>query len=78
MENKLVYLSEVPPASEVELFAAEPDVMGAAKAAELLGVSVATVRREINRGNLEAVHVGRCVRIKKTALLKYLKEAVDA
>jgi len=74
MAGRTVHLSEVPPASEVEPFAAEPDVMDVAKAAELLGVAKATIRREIDRGNLEAFHVGRCVRVKKAALISYIEQ----
>ena len=74
MAGKIVYLSDVPAPPQVKLFDQEPDVMSVTKAAKLLDVSSATVRREINRGNLEAIHVGRAVRITKTALLKYIGE----
>ena len=73
MIDEVMNSSEVPPAPKVEPFAPEPDVMDAAKAAELLGVATATIRREIDRGNLEAFHVGRCVRITKKALIAYLE-----
>lgn len=74
MEGRIVYLSEVPSAGEVRMFADEPDVMSVAKVAELLDVAPATIRREISRGNLECVHVGTCVRVTKAALLRYLGE----
>lgn len=74
MSSEAMNLPEVPPAPKVEPFASEPDVMDAAKAAELLGVATATIRREIDRGNLEAFHVGRCVRIKKAALISYIEQ----
>ena len=77
MINEAMNLSEVPAAPEFKLFASEPDILDAAKVAELLGVATATIRREIARDNLEAVHIGRSVRITKKALLKYIGEADD-
>ena len=65
---------DAPSVGSAELFAGAPDVMSAAQAAELLGVCISTIRREIARGALEVVHVGRAVRITKTALLRYLGE----
>ena len=43
------------------------------EAAVLLGVSVRTVRREIDRGNLRAVRIGRVWRIRVAELHAYLK-----
>ena len=74
MAGQLMYLSEAPSASEIELFGDQPDVLNIGQVASLLGVASATIRREIDRGNLGAVHVGRCVRVTKTALLEYLGE----
>ena len=53
----------------------ELDGMTVFEVAERLGVVPATIRREIKRGKLKAIHVGRSVRITKAALLKYVKEA---
>ena len=72
--GKILYLSEAPDAGQVQLFSDEPDVMSIPRAAGLLGVSPDTIRREIARGNLECSHVGSCVRITKTQLLRYLGE----
>ncbi len=74
MEGRIVYLSEVPSANEVRMFADEPDVMSVTRVAELLDVVPATIRREISRGNLECAHVGKCVRVTKAALLRHLGE----
>lgn len=77
MAGRLVYLTDAPIAQRAKLFENAPDVNSVKKVAEILGVSIATVRREINRGNLEAFHVGRSVRITKTALLKFVGEIQD-
>jgi excisionase family DNA binding protein len=45
------------------------------EAASLLGVSVTTIRREINRGNLLALRIGRVFRIRIAELHAYLKRA---
>lgn len=42
-------------------------------AADLIGVHVNTIRREINRGNLAAVRIGRVLRVRMTELNAYLK-----
>lgn len=46
----------------------EPEYLGAAEAAERLGVSLRTVRRRIADGSLPSVRLGRAVRIPVTAL----------
>jgi excisionase family DNA binding protein len=40
--------------------------------AELAGVSKTSIRREISRGTLPAVHVGRLVRVRRDDWLLYL------
>lgn len=52
MGGKIVYLSEVPPEEPREMFADEPEAFDVPHAAKLLGVSVSTVWREIDRGRL--------------------------
>lgn len=74
MAGQIVYLSDVPSASETRLFDGVPDVMDVGQVAELPGVVPMTVRREIARGCLESIHVGTCVRVTKTALLRYVGE----
>ena len=47
------------------------------QAAGILGVCVRTVRREIDRGKLLAIRVGRSVRIRMSELRRYMEgEAV--
>lgn len=43
------------------------------EAADLLGVHVNTVRREIDRGNLAAVRIGRVWRIRVVEIHAYLR-----
>lgn len=43
------------------------------EAADLIGVHVNTVRREINRGNLAAVRIGRVLRVRVAEIHAYLK-----
>ena len=73
-EGRVVYITEVPKSEEVRLFADEPDVMTKQQVADLLGVTLKTISREIQRGRLECFHVGTRVRITKTALLRYVEE----
>jgi excisionase family DNA binding protein len=46
------------------------------RAAEVLAVSVRTVRREIDRGKLVAFRVGRNLRIRKSELRRYMESEV--
>ena len=68
MAGRIVYLSDVPPAGESEMFEGVRDVLSVPDVADLLGVAPATVRREIARGALECVHVGARVKITKKQL----------
>lgn len=74
MAGRVVYLTEVPQADGVHLFADQPDIMDVPKVADLLGVVPATVRREIARGALACIHVGTRVKVTKKALLRYVGE----
>lgn len=58
--------------AEPGLFADAPDVMGAKEVAELLGLSVATVRREIAAKRLPAFRIRSRVMVRKSALTEYL------
>ena len=77
MSGRIVYLSEVPLHDEQSLFGDYPDVMGAPQVAKALGVSEATVRREIRSGRLKSFHAGTRVLVTKTALLEYVGEVVS-
>lgn len=45
------------------------------QAASMLGVSVKTIRREINRGKLRALQVGRVWRVRVAEIEAYMKRA---
>ena len=75
MGPHIVYLSEVPSASDVKLFDGQPDVLGVGQVADLLGVAKATVRREIARGRMKCIHVGTRVKVTKGQLLEYIAGA---
>jgi excisionase family DNA binding protein len=48
------------------------------QAAQMIGVSDDTIRREIDRGRLRAARVGRLVRIRVVELTAYLKRSEGA
>uniref|UniRef100_A0A7C9NYQ4 DNA-binding protein n=1 Tax=Muribaculaceae bacterium Z82 TaxID=2304548 RepID=A0A7C9NYQ4_9BACT len=73
MMSETVFLGTLRPApAEPELFAAAPEVMGAKEVADLLGLSVATVRREIAERRLPAFRIRSRVMVRKAALTEYL------
>ena len=76
--GRLLYLTDVPPDQPGGLFADAPDAFDMNKAAELLGVTRQTIKREIDRGNLRSFHVGARVRITKQALVDYVHEREGA
>lgn len=47
-----------------------------AQAAKIMNVHVATVRREIERGNLKAFPVGRSIRIRQSVLAEFMRREV--
>lgn len=68
-----VFLGTLRPApASPELFADAPEVMGAKEVADLLGLSVATVRREIAERRLPAFRIRSRVMVRKAALTEYL------
>ena len=77
MNGRIVYLSEVPRYDKLSLFSDCPDVMGVPQVANALGVSEATVRREIRSERLKSFHAGTRVLVTKTALLEYVGEVVS-
>jgi len=76
MHPQVVYLSPVKPES-FELFRDVPDMATKKQAADALQVDPKTITRLIDRGELKAVHIGRSVRIPKTALLEYVESQVS-
>jgi len=77
MSGRIVYLTDTPPAADFELWSDYPDVMTAKQAAEALQVSMPTIRRLIASRALRIVHIGRAVRITKTALLEFIEGSED-
>ncbi|MGD0088660.1 MAG: helix-turn-helix domain-containing protein [Planctomycetota bacterium] len=67
-------------AQRPSLLALSPNVVAVdvLQAADMLGVSDDTIRREINRGRLRAARVGRLVRIRVAELTAYLKRSEGA
>lgn len=73
-----MHTENVGPSKHSLQFPALPEKPGALavslqEAADLLGIHVNTVRREINRGNLAAVRIGRVMRVRVAELHAYLK-----
>jgi excisionase family DNA binding protein len=52
----------------------ESECVSLSRAAEILGVCVRTVRREIDRGHLAAFRVGRSLRIRMSELRRYMEK----
>jgi excisionase family DNA binding protein len=51
----------------------ESECVSLSRAAQILGVCVRTVRREIERGRLAAFRVGRSLRIRMSELRRYME-----
>lgn len=54
------------------LFGELPELVSVPRAADALGVCDRTIRREIARGRLGCVHIGRAVRITRDQLTAYV------
>ena len=52
---------------------AADECVSLSRAATILGVCVRTVRREIDRGKLLAIRVGRSLRIRMSELRRYMQ-----
>ena len=57
----------------MELFADVADVNSVPKVAEAFGVCPQTIRRLIASGELASIHVGRAVRVTKTAMINFVQ-----
>lgn len=75
--GQIVYLSEVPKAQDVKLFGDQPDVQNIPKWAEALDVNPQTLRREIARGRLGCIHIGKAIRITKAQITQYVQEVAS-
>lgn len=64
--------AESPSVERVELFAGVKDVNTVREVAEAFGVCQQTIRRLIASGELDSVHVGRAVRVTKTAMVDFM------
>lgn len=71
----IVCLQDLHAEDPSQMFAGLPDVMDRRRVADVLGVDPKTVSREIQRGRMRCIHVGRSVRITKQQLLEYVMEA---
>ena len=63
----------LPSTTPVARSAIEPLAVNIREAAEMIGVSSQTVQREINRGNLRALKIGRQWRVRIVELSAYLE-----
>lgn len=75
MGGRIVFIPDAtdPPSVErVELFADAKDVNNVREVAEAFGVCQQTIRRLIASGELESVHIGRAVRVTKTAMVDFM------
>lgn len=69
------YSAVVPPVTPEDLagpYPRRPLTISVSEAAELLGVSEKTVRAAVEKGQLEAIRVGRLIRIVRAPLLQQL------
>ena len=55
-----------------EMFSDYPDLLTTADVATLTGLSVQTIRSEINNGHLPGCRIGRRLYIPKQALIEYI------
>ena len=82
MGGRFVFIPDQadPPSIEhAELFAGAKDVNSVPEVAEAFGVCQQTIRRLIASGELESVHVGRAVRVTKTAMVDFItRQGVQA
>ena len=61
-----------PGADSFELFGNAKDVNTVPEVAEAFGVCAQTVRRLIASGELESIHIGRSVRVTRSAMLDFI------
>lgn len=55
-----------------EMFSDYPDLLTTADVASLTGLSVQTIRNEVNNGHLPGCRIGRRLYIPKQALIEYI------
>ena len=86
-ENHATAAPGAPQAAPQDLSGARPNIdrlpvnvlaVDIATGAQMLGVCAATIRREIDRGRLRAVKIGRVYRVRVAELHAYLKRCESA
>ena len=74
--GRFVYVedaTEPPKPARIELFAGVKDLNNVNECAEVFGVHPMTVRRLIQRGELECVHIGKSVRITRQQMIEFIE-----
>ena len=64
--------AEAASGERVELFSGVKDVNTVREVAEAFGVCQQTIRRLIASGEIDSIHVGRAVRVTKTAMIDFM------
>ena len=75
MSGRFVYVPDLADISNeqgAELFGSVKDVNTVSEVAEAFGVCAQTVRRLIASGELESVHIGRAVRVTRSAMVDFI------
>ena len=75
MNGKFVYVPDPVEASspeQIELLSGVKDVNSVPEVADAFGVCAQTIRRLIASGELESFHIGRTVRVTKSAMLDFM------
>ena len=75
MGGKFVYVpdpAEVPNSEQIELLSGVKDINSVPEVADAFGVCAQTIRRLIASGELESFHIGRAVRVTKSAMLDFM------
>lgn len=78
--SAMTYSAVVPPISPDDLsgpYPKHPLTLSVQETAKMLGVSEKTVRTAIDKGQIEAVKIGRMVRIIRKSLLEHLGMSDD-
>ena len=75
MSGKFVYVpdsAEIPNSKQIELLSGVKDINSVPEVADAFGVCAQTIRRLIASGELESFHIGRAVRVTKSAMLDFM------
>ena len=75
MNGKFVYVpdpAEVPNSEQIELLSGVKDINSVPEVADAFGVCSQTIRRLIASGELESFHIGRTVRVTKSAMFDFM------